>query len=518
MITDNTSPKKAKPINANTFSHDKVLEKLIQSVEVFDFTAYFFPEKEGFEKQINVLQNKLYLFEPDGSFKPNPKLSKEDAKPIQSQLEDLQSKVSKFKLNQKHFIVGTVHHILETAKKCNWGLCKNLGFVYVFNGEFWKPLEEDDLKTFLSKAAKKAGVQKVDALHYEFVDKLNKQFLLHAHLPNPKGSDEYLINLQNGTFKISNGKFVLKDFDRNDFLKYQLPFAYDPEATAPTFLRFIDEVLPDPERQMVLAEFFGHLFTNIKLEKALLCFGGGANGKSVFFEIINAMLGSENVSNYSLQSLTEEKGYHRAMLANKLINYASEISGKLKTDLFKGLASGEKVEARHIYKQPFIIENYARLAFNTNELPREVEHTEGYFRRFLIVPFDVTIPVEKRDPDLPNKIIKNELAGVFNWVLEGLNRVIENKKFTPCKASDEVLKQFKYESDSAKQFLEEYNYTPCPEGKVHQKFLYSEYRQFCIGDGMQPLKKLNFRKRLESFGIVTQKDNNGLFYCIKANH
>jgi putative DNA primase/helicase len=158
------------------------------------------------------------------------------------------------------------------------------------------------------------------------------------------------------------------------------------------------------------------------------------------------------------------------------------------------------------------------LAFNTNELPREVEHTEGYFRRFLIIPFDVTIPVEKRDPDLPNKIIKNELAGVFNWVLEGLKRVIENKKFTPCKASNEVLEQFKYESDSAKQFLQEYNYTSSPEGKVHQKFLYSEYRQFCIQDGMQPLKKLNFRKRLESFGIVSGKDNNGSYFYLKTDH
>jgi putative DNA primase/helicase len=337
-MKDNTNTNKAKPTNANSLSHDEVLEKLIQSVETFDFMAFCYPEKEDLEKQMDAIQGKLYVQEPDGSLKQNPKLSKENAKALKSQLEDLQKKVAKFKLNQKHFVVGTVHHILETSKKCNWGLCKNLGFVYVFNGEFWKPLEEDELKTFLSKAANKAGVEKIDALHYEFVDKLNKQFLLNAHLPNPKESDEYLINLQNGTFKISNGKFILKNFDRNDFLKYQLPFAYDPEATAPTFLRFIDEVLPDPERQKVLSEFFGHLFTNIKLEKALLCYGGGANGKSVFFEIINAMLGAENVSNYSLQSLTEEKGYHRAMLANKLINYASEISGKLKTDLFKGLS------------------------------------------------------------------------------------------------------------------------------------------------------------------------------------
>ena len=154
----------------------------------------------------------------------------------------------------------------------------------------------------------------------------------------------------------------------------------------------------------------------------MLLYGTGANGKSVFFEVVNALLGSNNVSSYSLQSLTNENGYYRAMIANKLVNYASEINGKLETAIFKQLVSGEPVEARLPYGEPMTITNYAKLIFNCNELPKDVEQSNAYFRRFLIIPFDTTIPEQQQDKELSKKIISSELSGVFNWVLQGLNR------------------------------------------------------------------------------------------------
>ena len=53
----------------------------------------------------------------------------------------------------------------------------------------------------------------------------------------------------------------MRNFDPEDFLTYQLPFAYDPRAEAPTFQKFLEKVLPDKSRQLVLAEFLGYLFT-----------------------------------------------------------------------------------------------------------------------------------------------------------------------------------------------------------------------------------------------------------------
>jgi putative DNA primase/helicase len=73
--------------------------------------------------------------------------------------------------------------------------------------------------------------------------------------------------------------------------------------------------------------------------------------------------------------------------------------------------------------------DYAKLIFNCNELPKDVEQTEAYFRRFLIIPFNVTIPEHEQDKELAKKIIDNELSGVFNWVLSGLKRLLMQQRF-----------------------------------------------------------------------------------------
>ncbi|WP_206366746.1 DUF5906 domain-containing protein [Sphingobacterium sp. SGL-16] len=103
---------------------------------------------------------------------------------------------------------------------------------------------------------------------------------------------------------------------------------------APIFEKYLNTVIPDIEKQRVLAEYLGLVFIKngnkaIKEEKALILYGTGANGKSIFFEVVNALLGDDNVNNYSLSSLTIHNGYFRAKIANKLVNYASEINGKL---------------------------------------------------------------------------------------------------------------------------------------------------------------------------------------------
>jgi len=125
-----------------------------------------------------------------------------------------------------------------------------------------------------------------------------------------------------------------------------------------------------------LAEFVGYVFApNLKLEKSLFLYGSGANGKSVFFDIISALLGTQNVSNYSIDTLCEPNGYYRAMIANKLLNYSSEIGKRFEVDKFKQLSSGEPVEARLPYGEPFQIRNYARMVFNANQLPKDIEQT-----------------------------------------------------------------------------------------------------------------------------------------------
>lgn len=417
------------------------------------------------------------------------------------------------KLKQKHYLVTVVDHVLALAQRNSWGLCRNNGLLYAYNGAYWKELPEDEVTAFLGKAAEKMSVDKYDARLGEFQKKLYQQFQTAAYLPAPAPDRESTkINLANGTFEITTAGQSLRGFDRADFLRHQLPFDYDPIATAPRFKAFLEQVQPDADARRLLAEYMGYVFVHpakLKLEKVLLLYGSGANGKSVFYEIIKALMGSENVSHYSLQSLTSEQAYCRAHLGNKLVNYASEINGKLESNAFKQLASGEEIEARLPYGQPFIMTDYAKLIFNCNELPADVEHTPAYFRRFLIVPFNVTIPEAEQDRQLAANIIQSELSGVFNWVLDGLRRLLAQGRFTDCEAVRKAVEAYKVQSDSVKTFLDEMEYQSHADRTVARKVLYSEYKVFCQEDGYRPVAARNFAKRLEGYGIDTVRRNGG---------
>jgi putative DNA primase/helicase len=420
-----------------------------------------------------------------------------------------------FKLNTKHFLVLSIENALQVAEKNRWGLCKNHDFIYLFNGTFWAEIDNETFQKFLGEAAEQMGVAKFSARFYQFREQLFKQFLASAYLPTPESNkDRVLINLKNGTFEISPQGTSLRPFDCSDFLTYQLPFEYNPQSKAPIFETYLNRVLPDKERQKVLAEYLGYVFIKhgsnaLKEEKALVLYGTGANGKSVFFEIVNALLGVENVSSFSLQSLTNDNGYFRAKLANRLVNYASEINGNLEASIFKQLVSGEPVEARLPYGQPFILKQYAKLIFNCNELPKDVEHTNAYFRRFLIIPFDVTIPPQEQDKQLHSKIIENELSGVFNWVLEGLTRLLGQKRFSECEAAQRAVEQYRIESDSVQMFLNEHGYRVSATREVPLKDMFSEYRNYCIEGNFRACSIRTLAERLRSSGYQTERKNYG---------
>lgn len=496
--------------------HGDILTELLKRFERLNFDELAFPERKELLAKAKELRDKTMKQDPEtGAMKPNKDLSKEEVERLRKEAEKLEKMAERMQVRQKEILILCIENLRKVADEHHWGLCKNEDFTYLFNGQFWQFIDRDTFKKFLGEAAEEMGAAKFTARYYKFRDELLKQFDAAAYMPAPDfDPDAVQVNLLNGTYEINSGKGRLRDFDPNDFITYQLPFNFDPDAKAPIWESYLNRVLPDKSRQQVLAEYMGYVFirngsSQLKLEQALVLHGTGANGKSVFYEVVNAMLGAENVSSYSLEHLTDKEGYNRAAIANKLVNYASEINGKLETATFKQLVSGEPVQGRFPYGRPMILKNYAKLIFNCNELPREVEHTEAYFRRWLIVPFDVTIPQEDRDSELPRKIISTELPAVFNWVLDGLNRLLQQKRFTECEAARDAVQQYRTEADSVQMFLSDNSYQPCIEDIVEVKELYRTYKEYCQEDGFKALGKSKFTKRLEAANVQVVRRNFG---------
>ena len=479
---------------------EKNLALLLDSIELVNFNLEKEPKLIEWKNQANRLKKKVL----DTEGNPIDEGSKDFIK-YQKLLKAIN--ITKLKKQEYSVLVINVFKKIVLDKKLDLKVYNKV--IYFYNGKYWQHITEERFTSFLSKVADKMGLKELAYEHHTFAADLIKQFT-HKNFSQPiVDSNEIAINLQNGTFKFRKGIGKLHPHNKKDNLHYVLPFEYLPDATCPIFDSYLEYCLPDEEKRMVLQEFMGYIFTPnevLNLEKCLLLYGEGSNGKSVLYHVINAILGKENISSYSIPQITDKhKGeYYVVNLQDKLLNYCSDTKGAFDdTGVFKQLVSGERVTGRHPAGRPIEFINNTKFIFNINVLPTTPENVHGFFRRFEIIDFNVTIDEDKKDRQLATKIIEKELAGVFNWILVGLARLLENKQLTECKANKEALERFKIKSNNVLEFLivEGFEVVNNIENGLVFNDLFQSYQSWISENGGTPLKKSNFKERIEGIQL-----------------
>lgn len=409
--------------------------------------------------------------------------------------------------------------VITTADKEGYRFAKvkDSDLVYLFNSRYWEQVSDDYLNNFLKECAEKMGIAELKAMCPRFRNSLHENFVKNIILfPDLPESESIMINLLSGTFEINarKGETQFQPFSPDDYLTYQLPFDYAPDATCPIWQKHLDKVLPDKSSQMVLAEFIASAFipvTVLKLEKMLMLYGKGANGKSVIYTVITALFSERNVSQCSINEITQSNGYYRALIKDKLLNYSSELGAEFESAIFKQMVSGEEITARSPHEKPITFRCITKFIVNANIFPRIKEHTDALFRRFIIIPFDIQIPENEQIKDLDTQIISSELSGVFNWVLEGLHRLLKQKGFTECTASKKMLEKFRKDSDTVLLFLDDMGCHKHPTEYMYLQTLYEKYKEYCNEAGYRlPLGRNQFSERLRNTGFPTHiRDRNG---------
>lgn len=343
--------------------------------------------------------------------------------------------------------------IYQAALKAGYPFVSINEEMFIFTGTHLESVDNLTIKIFLKAAYGKLCGDKVTASKKEIINGLFSQLPYTAMAFDVKQAADK-INFQNGTLDLQTMGLVRHDW--KDYFRYMLPYDYDPVANCPAFKKYLNEVMPEQEAQNVLAEYIGWLFLPfLKLEKILFLYGAGCNGKSVFVEIIEALVGKDNVSHESLSDLCGEYGANsRANLAGKLLNTCSDVApNAFAGDLFKRLASQESISMKTLYKDVITTNEYAKMIFCLNELPKTNDISNGFYRRFLIAPFNVQIPKSKIAPELSRKIISQELPGIMNWVLEGRKRLVVNKKFTESPVMNRALEEYRSRNTKKRRSL-----------------------------------------------------------------
>lgn len=471
-------------------------------------TAFGFSEDDS--KELIYIKNLLNNF-----IKKLPSFNEDEWKGIAESLDSNKSLGKSIPI--KIYKIASVKFLISYAMTLNLLLSKDGPSLRVYDSSSWYEAEENFVKVFISMACVKLGVPKWQALDEKFSKDLFTQLSNNGFFKKMSYPDDTLINLQNGTLSIGLDGITLSSFNPNHYQTYKLNFSYDPKAINNEWINFINDVLPDKDTQRTLQQSLGYLFIQrLKLEKMIFLFGEGSNGKSVINEVMNALFGDDLITHYSLETLTNPKSYQRASIANKLINYCSDINlNKIDFAEMKILASGEKIQVRQIYQAPYIMTRYPKFIFNINKIDDvNVESTIGFFRRMLFVPFEKTILEKDQDKFLPHRILMNK-AGVLNWILEGTRQVLQNQEIFMSQRCYDFLDNFKKESNLAARFIEDTKLVPSVDNIIDFQTMYDSFVNFCKKQGEPTLKQKLFNKELKKQKIPFDRKNFGMVWCAR---
>ena len=328
-----------------------------------------------------------------------------------------------------------------------------------YNGRYWQSITDEQCRKYIGQEY--SSVRTLSKLNS--VLGLIKADTVTDKIPNEKP----LINFVNGTFEIETGN--LREHNENDFLSYELPYPYNPNAYSSDWDKFINSIFDDPKKIQLLQEYSGYaLYSTNILQSALYLVGNGANGKSVYLNTIQRVFGgASNVSNVELTAFNDK--FQLIYLMGKLIN----VSNETKTDSkgaetnFKSVVAGDPIQACYKGKDFIQFKPRCKLFFGCNELPKSRDLTDGFTRRMLILkfPFKFTDnPVNENersaDRNIEAKLQTSEnLSGIFNWVYEGYKKLKHNGKFTIPDDQKEQMEEYKETANPIVLFTKEFNWT-----------------------------------------------------------
>lgn len=324
-------------------------------------------------------------------------------------------------------------------------------------------------------------------------------------------SDPYLVGVSNGVVNVQSGEF--HPHRREHLITRRLGAFYDPDATAPTWIAFLEEVQPDPEIRAFLQRLVGYCLCGAIHEHILpFHIGTGANGKGTFLEHgILRLLGTYGSKVSDSLVYASERGSPPFLEIAQLFSIRFALGeensegGRLNEKFLKAASGGDKQKGRFHYGNFCEYWPSAKIHLVGNHRPRINGTDDGIWRRFLLIYWPVQIPAERRDPTLKDRIAA-EMSGILNWALAGA-REWASGGLRPPELCRVATQEFRRASDSLRDFLEE-TVVEDPNGTVTKEELFRAYQAFAQDSGIRhPMQKRSLGNALGHRGWTDSYSN-----------
>lgn len=268
----------------------------------------------------------------------------------------------------------------------------------------------------------------------------------------------YIINLKNTRLDIRTGKCLEFTPDAVEFDR--IPVTYDPSAYCADLDKMLNRVfLGDREVINLFEEMIGYcLIKSARYQKAFILVGSGSNGKSTVLDLLEEFLGPRNYSSLPLEKVTDR--FNMAELENRLANIGDDIDNVTIRDsgTLKKMISGESITVERKGERPFKLSPYATHIYSANAIPRSFDKSDGFYRRWLLVPFNAKFTAEDPDYDplIFDKITTDAaLSYLLNIGLRGASRLIKRGRFTEPQSVKEALEHYKTDNSTTLSWIED---------------------------------------------------------------
>lgn len=301
--------------------------------------------------------------------------------------------------------------------------------------------------------------------------------------------------LQNGVMNLET--YELQPHTDDLFTIICLPYAYSPKIMCPKWTRFLNEILMDDERMlMVLQELFGYCLTGSQDAQKIFIFSGeGNNGKSVCAAVLKKLIGEDNCSSVPVEAL--HTPHSTAGMVGKLVNLSSEW-GHIAPEaegILKAISGGDAIMVNPKNKPVYTAHLPTKIIVTTNEPPHISDKSHGMWRRIMVIPFPYEVPEERRIPfqSLVAEL-STELPGIFNWALEGLKAFrIQGSGFTVTEEMKQANEEYRKASSPVWTWADEHIQV-VPSGSTFREEAYSHYKHWSEDHGYRPVHSVNFGK------------------------
>jgi P4 family phage/plasmid primase-like protien len=379
--------------------------------------------------------------------------------------------------------------------------------IYVYEGGVFKPTGEAFIKPKCrEKLEEFARISHVK----EVVEHIADSTLVRTEELN---THKDLINLANGMLDWRT--MQLLPHSESYLSTARIPIEYSPDAVCPNIDQFLMTTLT-VDCIPLLEELLGYiLIPDVRHSVVFILTGSGANGKSTFLNLLEAFIGTENVSKVPLQELDSHK-FKRADIFGKLVNLFADLDPKdLESSTYlKTISTGDQMDAERKNKDPFYFRPYARLIFSCNSIPKSPDKSFAFYRRLMIISFPNQFTGKKADKSLIERLTRpDELSGLLNRALVGLKRLFENDGFSEAESVGKMLEEYKKRNDNIAAFITDCCDLTDLNADTERQMLYNNYSSYCNNSGYPRTGKNEFYERIRTTSPISEVEKtDGKWY------